>query len=885
MVLFTITCTTCKAKLKVRDEAAIGQILGCPKCGSMVHVAAPEGWKPPQPAVGTQRPQDDSDRSNDAKLDSAVSVKGGKRRQTRWRDEVVVPGEAIAIDDEAVVNAAEDVAEARNPVVAPDRQPSAAWIKWGLWAGGTLVGASLLVGAWFSWGRSRAELPLPLEPEVEAPHAEASWAEPAPAVGQESAPLRLSLDPRWLPSAAEGVLSIQPSGIQRQPEGRLLLGRTSTLWNPAFATLFAAFQFAPADIRRLTWATTDLAAARGYDWLAAGLVIVEVDRPIAERNEWLDGCDSLDWKLGEFVCRSVPASDWPHPFAVVGERTIVTGPAEAMKVLSDRGGPRTARTEFEHLVDRLEAGGDLLWALDLAAVRAVDAMPAWLPLIEVCHAEHDDWQVVRELPKAVGLGLRLDERLQIELLFACDGDSSAEQLEQALGRVVSAVEKTLIGESEVLATKLRADELTTADAGQLKLLFSATRESLKQRQFEREGAVVRLAAGWDGDWSAVALAAVASVPELESSRLSTARVLDEDHHRQLLEALMGFAKAEGSFPAGAGGATLLPPENRLSWIATLLPYFGRLDWHGELTFGRPWNEANNAQVARRPFDLVINPALGPSQTKATFPVTHYVGIAGLGPDAGKLEADDSRAGLFGYNRRSTPEQIGDGASHTIAVMGVSGKLGAWAAGGEPTVRPLTARPYVNGPDGFGSGLPNGMLVGMADGSVRFISKDVAPDVLERMATINGGETTPDLTEKGELIADTDTDTDSDLEAQGDAEPPAADAVEVRPADSARPVRPEAAITARLADTIPAIEFDKVPLVDVVRMLSDFSTLEISIDVEALAEMGIKPDAQVTLRLQDASVEEVLVAALAELKLIFVVADGHVLVTKPRSPKP
>ena len=658
------------------------------------------------------------------------------------------------------------------------------------------------------------------------------------------------------------------------------------MWDPAFATLFAAFPFAPADIRRLTWATTDLAAARGDDWLAAGLVIVELERPVTERKEWLDGCDSLDWKLGEFACRSVPASDWPHPFAVVGERTIVTGPADAMKVLC---GPRWASNG----PDRIRTPGRSArrrrrpaLALDLAAVRAVDAMPAWLPLIEVWHADHDDWHVVRELPKAVGLGLRLDERLQIELLFACDGESSAEQLEQALGRVVSAVEKTLVGESEVLTRKLRAGEITTADAGQLKLLFSATRESLKQRRVRARrgqlsgsrplGAATGRPWPWRRSPACPSSNRAGSPPRACSTKTTTVNYWKRSR---------ALPRPKGASPRVPAAPRFLPPENRLSWIATLLPYFGRLDWHGELSFGRPWNEANNAQVARRPFDLVINPALGPSQTKAAFPVTHYVGVAGLGPDAGKLEADDPRAGVFGYNRRSTPEQIGDGASHTIAVMGVSGKLGAWAAGGEPTVRPLTARPYVNGPDGFGSGQPNGMLVGMADGSVRFISKDVDPGVLERMATINGGETTPDLTEKGEHIADTDTDADSDPEAQGDAEPPAADAVEVRPADSARPVRPEAAITARLADTIPAIEFDKVPLVDVIRMLSDFSTLEISLDVEALAEMGIKPDCASDAPFARRQCRRSAGRGMAEFKLIFVVADGHVLVTKPRSPKP
>ncbi|MDR0704558.1 MAG: hypothetical protein LBF88_06165 [Planctomycetaceae bacterium] len=40
--MFTIQCTTCNAKLNVKNEELIGQILACPKCGGMVLVQRPE---------------------------------------------------------------------------------------------------------------------------------------------------------------------------------------------------------------------------------------------------------------------------------------------------------------------------------------------------------------------------------------------------------------------------------------------------------------------------------------------------------------------------------------------------------------------------------------------------------------------------------------------------------------------------------------------------------------------------------------------------------------------------------------------------------------------------------------------------------------------------
>ena len=49
MDLFSIICTTCKSRLRVREQGAIGQILACPKCGGMVMVKAPDGWEPGKP--------------------------------------------------------------------------------------------------------------------------------------------------------------------------------------------------------------------------------------------------------------------------------------------------------------------------------------------------------------------------------------------------------------------------------------------------------------------------------------------------------------------------------------------------------------------------------------------------------------------------------------------------------------------------------------------------------------------------------------------------------------------------------------------------------------------------------------------------------------------
>ena len=46
---FSITCHSCATRLKVANADLIEQTLACPKCGSMIHVQHPTGWKPPIP--------------------------------------------------------------------------------------------------------------------------------------------------------------------------------------------------------------------------------------------------------------------------------------------------------------------------------------------------------------------------------------------------------------------------------------------------------------------------------------------------------------------------------------------------------------------------------------------------------------------------------------------------------------------------------------------------------------------------------------------------------------------------------------------------------------------------------------------------------------------
>ena len=51
---YVIICQSCTARLKVSNEALIGQRLACPKCQAMIDVVAPKGYQPPTIADDSQ---------------------------------------------------------------------------------------------------------------------------------------------------------------------------------------------------------------------------------------------------------------------------------------------------------------------------------------------------------------------------------------------------------------------------------------------------------------------------------------------------------------------------------------------------------------------------------------------------------------------------------------------------------------------------------------------------------------------------------------------------------------------------------------------------------------------------------------------------------------
>jgi prepilin-type processing-associated H-X9-DG protein len=102
----------------------------------------------------------------------------------------------------------------------------------------------------------------------------------------------------------------------------------------------------------------------------------------------------------------------------------------------------------------------------------------------------------------------------------------------------------------------------------------------------------------------------------------------------------------------------------------------------------------------------------------------------------------AKTGVFGYDREIRFRDMTDGTSNTMGVAEAVKNRGAWGAGGKATIRALTTKPYINGPDGLAGQDKTGLNVLYMDGSVRFLSSNIDPKVMEALSTTRGGEVIP-----------------------------------------------------------------------------------------------------------------------------------------------
>jgi prepilin-type processing-associated H-X9-DG protein len=246
---------------------------------------------------------------------------------------------------------------------------------------------------------------------------------------------------------------------------------------------------------------------------------------------------------------------------------------------------------------------------------------------------------------------------------------------------------------------------------------------------------------------------------IQKLRISAHLRASENNLRQLAmySAHLAYLDSDPSkTPTEIPAATLYlpgtPPENRLSWIVTVIPGLDGTknpveELLTQIDLTKPWSAERNQNAGRTKLNVVICPENTPQTPRNSPALTCYVGIAGIGTDAATLTIPQNgpvpeRAGAFRYDAPTPFEKITDGLSQTLLIGETADDPGPWLRGGPATARGFddtqNAKPLIGTGGQFGGFFPNGANYAMCDGSVRFITTQVTPSVLMNLATIAGG---------------------------------------------------------------------------------------------------------------------------------------------------
>lgn len=384
----------------------------------------------------------------------------------------------------------------------------------------------------------------------------------------------------------------------------------------------------------------------------------------------------------------------------------------------------------------------------------------------------EDWLVIGVMPQAVtSFLLRLDERLpswepNAEYAAALEempdefcsisavDTRDAYRLLLNWGTLVTPFIQTAIYSSDFLADDeelpFHVEDIPPAELIVAPLFPNVGMSVIEEdgvRWFSRTSSPsVPLLGGNDSASSvgAVAVLTALLLPAVQQARAAARRSQSMNNMKQLALSMHNYHDVHQSFPAGTVANEDLKPEERLSWYYNVLPMMEQQWVYNQIDPEKKWNEGDNNEAAFMEIPILWNPNVPQQYDEDGYPVAHYVGIAGVGKDSAKDPKKSENPGVFNYDQGARIRDIVDGTSNTLMHMEVNKNLGPWLQGGDSTVRAFTKQPYINGPDGFGGNFQGGANAGFCDGSVRFISENVDPTVLENLAGYRDGQVVGDF---------------------------------------------------------------------------------------------------------------------------------------------
>jgi len=207
------------------------------------------------------------------------------------------------------------------------------------------------------------------------------------------------------------------------------------------------------------------------------------------------------------------------------------------------------------------------------------------------------------------------------------------------------------------------------------------------------------------------------LPAVQQAREAARRAQCKNNLKQIALAMHNYHDSYGTFPPAVTYSADGKPMH--SWRVLLLPFLDEVALHAQYNMNEPWNSPANSQLLSRMPKVYACPSSPPE-----LGVTHYA--VPVGPRT-----------MFPPERGVAAREITDGTSATLMVIETFGTSLNWMA---PVDMTVSAGVPGAQPVAFSSLHTGGFHVSLADGSVRYLSYDVAtPQVLDAMLSRDGGE--------------------------------------------------------------------------------------------------------------------------------------------------
>jgi hypothetical protein len=209
-------------------------------------------------------------------------------------------------------------------------------------------------------------------------------------------------------------------------------------------------------------------------------------------------------------------------------------------------------------------------------------------------------------------------------------------------------------------------------------------------------------------------------------REASRRAQCKNNLKQIGLALHNYHDEKGTFPPAANGT------NAMSWRIAILPFLDQRETYRRYQQDTSWDSPANLPLAHQKLPEIVCPSNGDPQNAAgqwysSYSMPTGSHSVGANPQGTKLGA------------------ITDGSSNTLLVVEACGARIVWTDPRDVNIQTQPAGINLNGPrSGESAGWlsshhSHGAHTLFGDGSVRFIHDKIDPNLLQKLATIDGGE--------------------------------------------------------------------------------------------------------------------------------------------------